>query len=68
MSYGFRISDKGGQIAWFAWSNTLPIGKLPDWVETRHKHFWGRVWLHTAAREQALQELVQISEDLGDYG
>jgi hypothetical protein len=68
MSYDFRISDRGGQFGWVIWRNTLPIGKLPNWVETYRKCFWGRTWLHTAAREQAFQELAQISEDLGFYG
>ncbi len=67
MSYDFRISDRGGQFGWLIWRNTLLIGKLPDWVETYRKHFWGRTWLHTAAQEQAFQELVEISEDLGFY-
>jgi hypothetical protein len=67
MSYDFYISERGGQFGWFTWRNTVPIGKLPNWIETSHRHFWGRTWLHTAAQEQAWQELIQISEDLGFY-
>ena len=66
MSYRFCVNAAGGQFGWFRWRNTIPRDTWPEWMHFKD-NFWGAIGWSSALSEQACNELVALSEDLGMY-
>lgn len=65
--YKFRTDSMGGSLGWIRWRNTIPGSVLPTWM-LRFGTFWGTLAWGNPISEEAFQELIKISEEMGLYG
>jgi hypothetical protein len=65
--YEFRIGVMGGSLGWVRWRNTIP-----ESVSLKRMRcfgtFWGTMCWGGPVSEEAFQQLVEISEEMGLYG
>lgn len=64
--YRFYVGIAGGSLGWIRWRNTIPNSVFPDWMR-RFGDFWGTMAWGNPISEEAFQELVEISQELGFY-
>lgn len=67
MNYRFHINSVGGSLGWIRWRNTIADSLLPP-LMSGCGPLWGTLHWGNAVSEEAFQQLVQISEEMGLYG